>query len=362
MYSILIAEDEELERKGLRFTLEQDRRFNIIGEAATGREAVEMAEKYKPDIVLMDIKMPGIDGLQAGKIIREKLPEAELIILTAYGKFSYSRQAIRIRAADYLLKPVRPQELLDSLEKIINRLKNKRETEETLAPPSFIPYKEEEELIEEIKLANLNNIKPVVEKISKVTNTRINKPTEEILKSLAYELIILTSRAAIAGGADPEQVAELKKKTVLNLKNSKISGRFLEWVEDMVRGFVTLITENWGSSSNSLIDMAKNYINQNYQKSITLEQVASFTHLNPSYFSRYFKEKTNMNFVEYLTRLRLEKSKELLLSSKLTIDKIALKTGFRSNSYFTSVFKKYEGITPTEFRTIYGQKNQYPPL
>ncbi|WP_243113757.1 response regulator [Desulfofundulus salinus] len=93
MYKILLAEDEELERRFLHHLVEiAGLPLVVVGEATNGREAVELAELLQPEIILMDIKMPGIDGLAATRTIKEKKPAVEVIIITAYGEFSYSQQ------------------------------------------------------------------------------------------------------------------------------------------------------------------------------------------------------------------------------------------------------------------------------
>ena len=106
MYKILIAEDESIERRMLRKSLE--RRFAgevTLLEAKNGREAVELALEEKPRVAILDINMPGLTGLEAAQAIRRERLNCVIIFLTAYDNFDYARQAIAVRALDYLLKP-----------------------------------------------------------------------------------------------------------------------------------------------------------------------------------------------------------------------------------------------------------------
>lgn len=120
MYTLLIVEDEQLERQALRFIIgEQCPSINIIGEACDGKRAIELAGREKPDIILMDICMPEINGLDAAKIIKSRQPDTSIVMLTAFDEFKYAKQALNIGALDYLLKPIRPAELLRTLEKIV---------------------------------------------------------------------------------------------------------------------------------------------------------------------------------------------------------------------------------------------------
>ena len=104
MFKLLIAEDEQLERRALRFIIEKKAAdIHVVGEAGDGLSAVRIAENEKPDIVLMDIRMPGINGLEAAKSIKKLLPNAVVIMLTALEEFSYAKEAITLGAAKYLL-------------------------------------------------------------------------------------------------------------------------------------------------------------------------------------------------------------------------------------------------------------------
>ena len=113
MYKILIAEDESIERRMLRKTLE--RRFDgevTLLEAKNGREALELALEEKPRVAILDINMPGLSGLDVAREIRRERLNCVLLFLTAYDNFEYARQAIAVRALDYLLKPYDEQELI----------------------------------------------------------------------------------------------------------------------------------------------------------------------------------------------------------------------------------------------------------
>lgn len=117
MHRILIIDDDRIIRKGLVNTIPwEESGFQLVGEATDGERGLEMIEEFHPHIVVSDIKMPFMDGLDMARIVREKYPTIKLILLTGYNDFAYAQQAIKVRAFDYLLKPV-DKELL--LEKVI---------------------------------------------------------------------------------------------------------------------------------------------------------------------------------------------------------------------------------------------------
>jgi two-component system response regulator YesN len=122
-YRIVVAEDEEIARRALRLLCERSRcPVEVVSEASTGRQVLEALEQVRPDIILMDVVMPGMDGLEAARLVREKYPTTRVAIVSAYEKFAYAQQALRAGAVDYLLKPVRPEQLEACLERLCAQL------------------------------------------------------------------------------------------------------------------------------------------------------------------------------------------------------------------------------------------------
>lgn len=117
MYKVLVADDEPIERMMLAKTLQK-----MVGdtcqiyEAKNGREALEVFEQEKIQIAILDIEMPGINGLEAAQMMRERREECVIIFVTAYDNFSYAKQAISVRAIDYILKPYESKELVYAVE------------------------------------------------------------------------------------------------------------------------------------------------------------------------------------------------------------------------------------------------------
>ena len=118
MYRLLVADDEIIERKVLLKTLQKNLEGQCeLFQAENGREALEIYEKEKIQIAILDIEMPGINGIQAAEKIREKDKNCCIIFLTAYDEFSYAKKAITVRALDYILKPWDEKELMLVLER-----------------------------------------------------------------------------------------------------------------------------------------------------------------------------------------------------------------------------------------------------
>ncbi|MBC7105937.1 MAG: response regulator, partial [Firmicutes bacterium] len=132
----MLVDDEVLERAALAKILKRmGLPLEVVGEARNGLEALELAARFQPDLVFMDIKMPGPSGLETTKRLKERCPDAKVIIITAYGEFDYAQEALKLGASDYILKPYLPGDLAPVVERIVADItgtKIKRQEEEKL--------------------------------------------------------------------------------------------------------------------------------------------------------------------------------------------------------------------------------------
>lgn len=127
MYNLFIVDDEEIVRKGIRELLENaDGQYTICGEAPDGELALPMIQELKPDILLTDIRMPFIDGLELCEIIRKKMPWVHILILSGHDEFEYARKAVSLGIDEYILKPVTLPQLLGSLGKTVQKIEEER--------------------------------------------------------------------------------------------------------------------------------------------------------------------------------------------------------------------------------------------
>jgi DNA-binding NarL/FixJ family response regulator len=115
MIKVLLAEDHTIVRKGLRSLLENQDDIKIIGEAENGREAVEMVERLHPNVVLMDISMPSLNGIEATRRIKKKCPKTKVLILTMHSTEEYAFQILQVGASGYVVKKAAPEELVSAI-------------------------------------------------------------------------------------------------------------------------------------------------------------------------------------------------------------------------------------------------------
>mgnify|MGYP001461214844 CR=1 FL=1 len=147
MYKLLIVDDEQIEREGLKAILQHGLPNVIIEQAKNGSIALQLAEEFQPDLILMDVKMPGINGLEAVERISANQPSIKFIMVTAYDTFDYARKAIKLGVKDYLLKPSKASEIVATVQRVLDLIEEERKTAETT----------------ELQLSALQRVLPIIE-------------------------------------------------------------------------------------------------------------------------------------------------------------------------------------------------------
>lgn len=123
---VLIVEDEIRIRKGMAKLIENHTEHTVIGEAQNGKEGMEMALLYEPDLIITDIRMPVMDGLEMMRQLQETEEKWHFVILSGYSEFEYAKKAIRYGADDYLIKPLAPEDVMKLLDSMEEKLKKER--------------------------------------------------------------------------------------------------------------------------------------------------------------------------------------------------------------------------------------------
>ena len=236
---VLLVDDEIMIREGFKRLFDwQAHDCEVVGEAGDGMEALTQIDTLHPDIVIMDINIPIMNGLKVIQLSRIKHPNTAFVIVSGYDDFSYCREALRLQITDYILKPVN--------------------------------YEEFGTCIDNLKISLFEQ--------------------------------------RVSAAAEPEKQEE---------------------------GTITGITR---------------YLQEHLAEDISLSVLAEQFHLNPQYISQLFKSEIGVNFLVYLTNIRMENAKKLLLSTPLSVAEVAERSGYGDYRVFTKAFKKSEGVTPSQYR------------
>lgn len=529
MYRILLADDEGIMLESLKSIIESN--FGNECEihcAKTGRAVVELAQAYPPDICFMDIQMPGISGIQAIKEIQKFNNSVLFVIITAYDKFNYAKEAVNLGVMEFLTKPVSKRTIIEICTKAMERVDGNRrkrsddlrvrEKLETVVPMIesgyinnillqddfhtyqdnyrqlldirdeygymivtefgdsledgvltnavgsgvkankfyatfreiaqgffdclvgpimgnrivlLVPCREEKETYEkrvEIVTRAINMVHKFETRIDSKFRCgigRVKGLSGGIMKESFQEAVLALREDTghvvhiedipVVQKYEGEYPQDLERRYQKRVLEKDVAGavslgeQFFQWLtvqpgvgrEDIEIKILELIMEiekkafyagavkynvtyrggyireiqgcpdnealkGWlmkktreicsnmenakEKEALSIIKKAKTYIDDNFRKDISLDSVSREVDISPYYFSKLFKQETGRNFIEYLTEVRLRNARELLQNPQLSIKEICAESGYSDPNYFSRIFKKYEGVTPSEFR------------
>lgn len=211
------------------------------------------------------------------------------------------------------------------------------------------PAHEKEKVLSLIRSGDIENSRLALEAFFvKFRNYIEEQPT--VLKIRLYELVCSFIDSAILGGGDEKTLNELVGKYIEEIGHITDSAVAERWLAEIVTKTAGTVVHVYEKRSKVLIETAKKYIEANYQSQISYRDVAREVFISPSYFLSLFKRETGTTFVDYLTSVRIEKAKQLLLTTDLSVTRIAYDLGFNNSNYFSNIFRKAVGISATEFR------------
>jgi two-component system, response regulator YesN len=211
------------------------------------------------------------------------------------------------------------------------------------------PLKSERALLQKVKIGDRTGAKEI---LNSILGTILFKDIGDlgILKARLLELLSVLSRAAVEGGVDVETMLE-KNLTFVN-KVMRIDNQedLCAWISTALNEFIELVYSSQDARKISQIRPAINYIDANHDKPMTLAEIARASHLSVSRLAHVFKEQMGITVIDYVTSVRIERAKHLLLATDQSCTEICFEVGYNNQSYFTRTFKTVVGMTPRQFR------------
>ncbi|WP_165972436.1 response regulator transcription factor [Paenibacillus piri] len=351
MYSALIVDDEVMIKRSLTKLINgSGHGFRVCGEAEDGSEALSLWERLRPDLIITDISMPVMDGLELIGHIRSRERETEIIILSGYDDFGYAQQAMRYGIMDYVLKPVRQEQLEELLAKSADRLNRKgrsrlergqilRECRETAALLADHLWTVSEP--EALRLLT-GYTRQLLHR-----GLHLSQCTERLEDALVLAEAELVAQS---GGKLQELPKPLLTPTAASADELLLRvGSIIAVYSGQIRGM-----RNWGQFQG--IQKAVQFIESRYtNEHLSLSQAANEAGMSDSYFSRCFKEELGLSFIDYLIKLRMEKAKELLKEADSKTYEVAFAVGYSDYPHFSKSFKKYCGLSPNDYKKRFAQ-------
>lgn len=217
------------------------------------------------------------------------------------------------------------------------------------------PLEAEKQLMEKVRIGDRTGAKEVLNMI--LASIMLKDPGNvAVLKARMLELLSILGRSAVEGGVDINFMLEKNLDYINKVLQIDNQQDLCVWLSNALNDFVELVYSIQDKKRVSQIKPATDFIRQNFNRQITLEDVARSAHLSVSRLSHIFKEQTGLTIVDYITKTRIEYAKELLISTNKNCTEICFEAGYNNQSYFTRTFKEMTGMTPRQFREMNRRK------
>ncbi|MCU6712097.1 response regulator [Paenibacillus sp. J5C_2022] len=382
--NILVVDDEEVIRTGIERTIRRYFPHYAIYMAADVEEAAELLQRWPMDLVLTDVLMPGMTGLELIELSLKRHSHIQWVVISAHSEFAYAQEAVRLGARDYLLKPIGRDILIGKISELAAEIEQAHERDKeaqllsrnlhVLRSAVFARLASGLDL-GGIDLTSIVGSHPHFQLIMVRMDSDADLTLEHfIVDNVLSELIDQAGEGFVAnvyarsllglvtlreeGGMRslierlrahlkrylkiPFQVLHTERMTDLSAVPRQVS--------HMLKTSESGVYDHCASGGEKAVEVALQYIHARFSSELTLEKVAAVVYLNPVYLSQLFKQKTGGGFKEYVTGLRLERAMEMLWGTELKISDIAERVGYPDVRHFSQVFRKKSGCTPSEFR------------
>lgn len=389
MYKTLFVDDERLIREGISNLIDWER---ITGQELTLAENAKVALKYleheKYEIVISDIYMQDMNGIELAKCIKGKWPDVVVILLSAYEDFDYARKAIEAGVFKYLLKPVIPEELEDAVNEAISQVKINEETKKRIDHSQEVleDYRRElkKNLWKDILSGNMRNEDEIFERFEKMNMSKNISPIYVVVyktddESMLYQNQVAIDKVVSSCFEGYIDTVFMDNYIVILLKKENAKSvlyAFGDLVKEMFH-FEVYMGEGKIVKDLSTLHMSVESAKYNIQKNrankkdeptqivlaavemirkeienvdFNINTIANALYLTPAYFSRVFKRKMGMTCIDFIKNYRINLAKELLQNTDLSIQQISEKTGYATVYYFSQQFKQVTGESPGSFR------------
>lgn len=393
MYKVLIADDEDIIRRGIARMIQTDPELEVVAQAEDGEVALELARQTLPDLLLVDINMPFMNGLEFIEQLRSVLFDPVILVVSGYDDFDYAQKALRLGVYDYLLKPIMEKPFFQAIGQAKQALSQRRSSARYLEGARMQLERNREALIASFLNDWLCNRFTDTEAVDQMRYLGVELPSQCALtvahitadesrfapgemwddtllfyaaENIAREIFgfctVLTCTNAsndlvILGGEDDARAAQAAEHLCQLLEQHLPA--HVQMARTLCRDLAGL-----PACYDELLDQlraqekippvvleAQHYIETHYgDEELSLQTVAKQLHISPQHLSRVFRHENGITFVDYITRVRIRHAMEMLEDDQMKVYEIAERTGYSSQHYFSNAFKKMLGVGPTEYR------------
>lgn len=361
MYSVMIVDDYEIFRQEIRSmdVWDETSGFAVADEATDGRDALLKMRQRPVDLLLTDIRMPLVNGLELLKKVTDEKLCTCVVLMSQFGDFEYARQGLSHGAFEYLLKPLDPKELLACLQRAAEFIKAKNLEIAKLSHLDKILHQSSEEYFPKQAVDDLANLidegnRKALHAAASLVDQIYAEVDMDAFKT-AHIVNRSTNRLIASVQAEYKWLGKFINLQDLRVSDIPADAQISDIKEAFVRKIDRLLTTirefELGIDNSSMVRMVCRTILENIDTEISVGELSNMFFITRTYLSQVFKEKTGIKLVDYLAKVRIERAK-VLLSGGNSMEDILEKLGYQNVEYFKKLFKKVSGMTINEFRNM----------
>lgn len=362
MYKILAVDDRKVfltELKRIKIWGKKSE-FNIVDTASNGKEALDLLYKNSYDVVITDIKMPVVDGIQLLREIQKYNLCKCVVILSEYDEFNYARQGIILGAFDYIVKPATEEnmsELLKRLKLFLDNINNTK-TKSLIGNDNMLKGTDNSEW-----LYSLTNEKQVIKHLINKEDYAVKLFSETIeniyrmlpdniikanmISQKMYHNIIIGVYETLSWLNDYINIEFFEK---IDYLKKEAPDNYIEFYSEKITYLFNFIKDFYRVDSDELGKNICEYILKNHSSDLKLKVIAEKFYINNTYLSNVFVAKTGIRFNDYVTMVKMARARYLFINTQLKTYEVGHILGYHDMNYFSKLFKRYYGANPSNYR------------
>lgn len=365
---LLIVDDNAIQIKSVLSYVDWEKyHVSEIRKAFDGEEGFAIAKEFEPQLIITDVDMPKLNGIELAKKLRAINSKAEFIFITCHESFQFAHEAISLRAKAYILKPIVRHEFAETVAKVILELEEQeqeqRQKVEFLAKQQQIErdfniFSEDCEKLdvltvydEMIKLISEKKQDNFIHYFQDKYFKKYSNKSITITKYLCYTIINALHLFSKTKGIDLETL--FGTRTIWDkMATFTNGGDLINWLTNIMRMLLLHVMDAESSAYEKIANDIKGLIDNSLYEIKSVEYIAQKLQISSSYAQKIFKKYTGMTIFDYLFEARMKEAERLLQDPYLRIYEIADKLGYKNKAYFSSAFQKFSGMTPNDYRKI----------
>jgi len=372
-FRLLIADDSQIQVESiLTYVNWEALGIDEIKTARDGMEALEIASEFRPHIVIIDVEMPKLDGLELARRLRQDDNRIKMIFISCHEKFAYVQKAMSYGGCAYILKPISYKEIEDVARNVIEELRD--ESSYNSIRSEFLHRQKEFERSFDLNKSNdgekldilaiqqeilmfieKENDDEIVNYFKRKYFSHLENKSFDYTKYLCYSIINALQLVSKTKGVDMGKIFGSDDAFWDKLATFDKEAEIVHWLSNLLYLMVKHIIDTENDKHKKIVNEIKKKIDNDLYNIESVEQIAKDLNVSSSHAKNMFKRYTGITIFDYLFEKRMNEAKRLLLDTDLHIYEIAEKLGYKSKAYFSTAFLKSFGVNPNDYRKGRGQ-------